>query len=244
MISRIPMDTPEDVDRFASLEQRVSNLEMQIHSPNTWREWLRGLLRWLAATPPLVLLLLVGMDRLSSSTALPLGLLVLVLWGAAAVLWAAIEVLTGGNLRFRLTRLLLIVAIFAVILGYWQVTVQQPYRAELRCLTSLKGLDPDVRRKPVGPDWLIGLVGKDPFQRVHSIGLVGPEADPRQIRTLHALPHLDSLWLTGPVFDERIIDDLAALPTIKMLVLQQSRVTKSGVERLRRVRPDLEVFLQ
>src|SRR3954465_5405857 len=113
MTLRDPMDTPEDVDRFVSLERRVSNVEMQVRSPNTWREWLRGLSRWLAATPPLVLLLLVGMDRLSSSTALPLGLLVLVLWGAAAVLWAAIEVLTGGDLRFRLTRLLLIVAIFA-----------------------------------------------------------------------------------------------------------------------------------
>src|SRR5262249_8599378 len=105
MISRVPMDPPEDSDRFASLERRVSNLEMQLRSRNTWREWLRGLLRWLAATPPLVLLLLVGMDRLSSSTALPLGLLVLVLWGAATVLWAAVEVFIGGDLRFRLTRL-------------------------------------------------------------------------------------------------------------------------------------------
>ena len=73
---------------------------------------------------------------------------------------AVAEAFAGGDLRFRLTRLILIVAIIAVFLGYWQVTVQGPYLAQQSCLASLKGLKGNVHSRPVGPAWLIGLVGK------------------------------------------------------------------------------------
>jgi hypothetical protein len=169
MTSTLAMDTSDDVKRFASLERRVADLEARSQSPQTWREWLRSLLRWLATTPPMLLVLLIGIDHLSSATTLPLGPLLIVLWASAAVLWAAVEVLAGGDLRFRLTRLILLVAMLAVILGYWQVTVHQPYAAEQSCLASLKGLNPDVGRELIGPAWLIRLIGQADFQRVVSI---------------------------------------------------------------------------
>jgi hypothetical protein len=140
------MDTSDDVQKFASLERRVADLEARSQSPQTWREWLRSFLRWLATTPPLLLVLLVGIDRLSSATALPLGFLLIVLWASAAVLWAAVEVLAGGDLRFRVTRLILLVAIVAACMGYWQVAVHQPYAAEQSCLASLKGAQPGRRQ--------------------------------------------------------------------------------------------------
>jgi hypothetical protein len=90
------MDPSNDVERFADLERRVADLEARSRSPQSWREWSRSLLRWLATTPPLLLVFLVGMDRLSSATALPLGLLLVVLWASAAVLWAFVEVVAGG----------------------------------------------------------------------------------------------------------------------------------------------------
>jgi hypothetical protein len=259
MTSIPPTDTPDGVELLASLERRVADLEARSRSSDTWRGWLRSLLRWLAVAPPLLLVLLAAIDRLSSATALPLGLLLVVVWASAAVLWAAVEVLAGGDLRFRLPRLILIVAMLAVIMGYWQVTVHQPYLAEQRCLASLKG-SRGIRRKPFGQAWLIRLLGEASFQRVYSIELVGPEADGRQIRRLHALPHLTSLWLTGPGVDDGIIDDLLwltgrrvddgilddvpDLPALGTICFDHSRVTESGAERLRRARPWLSVYLQ
>jgi hypothetical protein len=190
------------------------------------------------------MILLVAMDRLSSATGLSLGLLLIVLWASATVLWAAVEVLAGGDRRFRLTRLILVVAIFAVILSYWEVSVLQPYRAEQKCLASLKGLSADVRREPIGPPWLIGLVGQAPFQRVVAIELAGPEADKQQIRLLRALPHLNDLWLSGPRFDDDILDDVAALAALESILFNRTRVTESGAERLRRARPWVQVFWQ
>jgi hypothetical protein len=190
------------------------------------------------------MVLVVAMDRLSSATGLSLGLLLIVLWASAAVLWAAVEVLAGGDRRFRLTRLILIVAIFAVIFSSWEVAVLQPYRAEQSCLASLKGLSPDVRREPIGPAWLIGLVGQAPFQRVVAIELGGPEADKQQIRRLHALPHLNNLWLGGPRFNDDILDDVAALAALEQICFNGTNVTESGTERLRRARPWLQVFWQ
>lgn len=173
-----------------------------------------------------------------------MGILLVVVWASAAVLWAAVEVLAGGDRRFRLTRLILIVAMFAVIFGYWEVGVFQPYRAEQSCLASLKGLSPDVRREPIGPAWLIGLIGQAPFQRVVAIELGGPEADKQQIRRLHALPHLNNLWLSGPRFDDDTLDDVAALAALESIVFNSTNVTEAGAERLRRARPWLQVFWQ
>jgi hypothetical protein len=160
------------------------------------------------------------------------------------VLWAAVEVLAGGDKRFRLTRLILIVAMFAVIFGYWEVGVFEPYRVEQSCLANLKGLSPDVRREPIGPAWLIGLIGQAPFQRVVAIELGGPEADKQQIRRLHALPHLNNLWLSGPRFDDDTLDDVAALAALESIVFNRTNVTEAGAERLRRARPWLQVFWQ
>src|SRR5271165_6899519 len=89
MTSRLAVDPSDVVEQFASLERRVADLEARSQSPQTWREWLRSFLRWLATTPPLLLVLLVGIDHVSSATVLPLGLLLIVLWASAAVLWAA-----------------------------------------------------------------------------------------------------------------------------------------------------------
>jgi hypothetical protein len=190
------------------------------------------------------MVLVVALDRLSSATGLSLGLLLVVVWASAAVLWAAVEVLAGGDRRLRLTRLILIVAIFAVIFGYWEVGVFGPYRAEQSCLASLKGLSTNVRREPFGPAWLIGLIGQAPFERVVAIGLVGPDADKRQIHRLRALPHLNSLWLSGPRFDDDILDDVTALAALESVVFNSTNVTEAGAERLRRARPWLQVFWQ
>jgi hypothetical protein len=238
------MDTSNDVERFADLERRVADLEARSRSPQSGREWSRSLLRWLATTPPLLLVFLVGMDRLSSATALPLGLLLVALWASAVVLWAFVEVLACGDLRFRLTRLILVVAMLAVILGYWQVAVRQPCMAEQSCLASLKGLSPNVHWEPIGPAWLIRLLGEASFRRVYAMELAGPEVDGQQLRHLHALPHLYSLWLTGPRVDDGMIDNLPDLPGLRFICLNQSRVTESGVERLRRARPLVNVFVQ
>jgi len=213
-------------------------------SPKTWHAWLRSILRWLATTPPLLLVLLVGMDFLSSTTGLPLGLLLFVFWASAAVLWAAVEVFAGGDLRFRLTRLILIVAIVAVMLGYWQVTVYQPFLAEQRCLASLKGLKGNVYRETAGPSWLVGLLGKTYFQRVFQLELAGPEADEDQVRHLQALPHLRCLFLTGSEFDDEMLDDLAVLPGLQQVWLTDSRVTKAGVEQFLRARPSVQIARQ
>jgi hypothetical protein len=244
MTSTLAMHTSDDVEKLASLERRVADLEARSQSTQTWLEWLRSLLHWLATTPPLLLVLLVGIDHLSTATALPLGLLLIVLWASAAVLWAAVEVLAGGDLRFRVTRLILLVAMLAVILAYWQVTVHQPYAAEQSCLASLKGLSPNVHREPIGPAWLIRLLGEASFGRVYKIELAGPEVDGQQLRHLHALPHLYSLWLTGPRVDDEMIDNLPDLPGLRFICLNQSRATKSGVERLRRAHPLVNVFVQ
>ena len=244
MTSIFPTDRSDEVEFLATLEQRIADLEARSRSSDTWRGWFRSLLRWLATAPPLLILLVVALDRLSSATGLSLGILLVVVWASAAVLWAAVEVLAGGDKRFRLTRLILIVAMFAVIFGYWEVGVFQPYRAEQSCLANLKGLSPDVRREPIGPAWLIGLIGQAPFQRVVAIELGGPEADKQQIRRLHALPHLNNLWLSGPRFDDDILDDVAALAALESIVFNSTNVTEAGAERLRRARPWLQVFCQ
>jgi hypothetical protein len=241
MTSTLAMDTSDDVEKLASLERRVADLEARSQSPQTWREWLRSLLRWLATTPPLLLVLLVGIDHLSTATALPLGLLLIVLWASATVLWAAVEVLAGGDLRFRVTRLILLVAMLAVILGYWQVTVHQPYTAEQSCLASLKGLNPEVDRELIGPAWLISLLGHAYFQRVVSIELAGPEIDEQQIRRLHELPHLHTLWLTGPRVDDRIIAHVKGLTGLQNLNLPGTSVTDAGVQDLQQALPFVRI---
>lgn len=241
MSTTVPADTAPEAEQLTSLERRVADLESRIVSPKGWRDWIRSLLRWLAMTPPLLLLLLIGLDHVSSRMSLSVGVLGFILWASATVLWAVVELFSGGNLTFRVTRLILIVAFFAVILGYWNVTVRQPYVAEQRCLASLKGLDPDIRRKTIGPGWLIGLVGEDYFRRVDVIEIGGLEADVRQIRLLHALPHLSSLWLRGTRIDDAVIDDVTALTMLRHVRFLDTRVTKSGVDRVRRARPGLDV---
>jgi hypothetical protein len=237
------MDSSND-ERIDSLVRRVADLETRIRSPETLGAWLRSLLRWLATTPPLLLLLLVGLERLSSLTSLSVGVLLFSLWASAAVVWAVVQVFAGGNMRFRLTRLILIVAMLAVILEYWQVAVHEPYLAEQSCLASLKGLKGNVHRRPVGPAWLIGLVGNAPFQRVAQIELAGPEADDHQISRLRALPHLSCLFLSGPEFDDEMLDDLAALPGLEEVWLTDSRVTAAGVKRFRCARPNVQITRQ
>jgi hypothetical protein len=233
-----------NVERIGSVERRVAGLEARSRFLQTLGARLRFLLRWLATTLPLLLVLLVGLEQLSSMTSLPLGVLLFLLWETAAILWAVAEVFAGGDMRFRLRRLILIVAIIAVILGYWQVAVHGPFVAEQNCLTSLKGLKGNVHRRPVGPAWLIGLAGKAPFERVVQIELAGPEADQQQIGRLRALARLSSLFLSGPEFDDDMLDDLAALPGLEDVWLTDSRVTAAGLQRFRDARPNVQITRQ
>jgi hypothetical protein len=55
-------DTSDDVERFASLERRVADLEARSRAPQTLGALLRYLPRWLATTPPLLVVLLVGLE--------------------------------------------------------------------------------------------------------------------------------------------------------------------------------------
>jgi hypothetical protein len=238
------MDSSGRSDRIDCLERRVAELEARMRAPQTVRGWLRSLLRWLAVTPPLLILLLVGLDQLSTAASLSLGVVTFLVWASAVVVWAVVEVLAGGDLRFRLTRLIVIVAMLAAILGYWQVTVRQPLLTEQRCLAELKGLKGNAHRKIIGPGWIIALVGNSHFHRVVQLELAGPEADERQISRLRELRHLSLLFLSGPNFDDAMIDDLATLPDLREVFLTNSRVTKSGVERLRNARPYLEINRQ
>jgi hypothetical protein len=235
---------PSNVERIRSVERQFAGRETRSRSLRALGARLRSTLGWLAMTLPLLLVLLVGLDQLSSITSLPLGVLLFAVWASATVLWAVAEVFAGSDMRFRLTRLILIVAIVAATLGYWQVAVQRPYLAEQRCLASLKGLKGNVHSRPVGPGWLIGLVGKDPLQRVVQIELAGPEADGRQVSRLRALPHISCLFLSGPEFDDEMLDDLAALPGLDQVCLTDSRVTAAGVQRFRRARPNVEITRQ
>jgi hypothetical protein len=243
MSSVLSIDPPTG-DRIASLERRVSDLESQSRSPRTLVAWLRSLLRWLATTPPMLVVLLIGLDYLARATTLSLGLVLLAVWVLATLLWAVVEVFAGGNFTFRLTRLILIVAMLAMILGYWQVAVREPYVTEQSCLASLKGLKGGVHSRPFGPDWLIGLIGKAPFQRVVQMELAGPAADERQIIRLRALPRLSCLFLSGPNFDDEMLDDLATLPGLDQVWLTDSRVTAAGVEQFRRARPSVQIERQ
>jgi hypothetical protein len=157
------------------------------------------------------------------------------------VLWATVEVLAGGDLRFRVTWLILLVAVLAVILGYWQATVHQPFAAEQSCLASLKGLNPDVARELIGPSWLISLLGRDYFQRVVSIQLAGPDVDEQQIRRLRELPHLHTLWLSGPRVDDRVIAPLKGLTGLQFLNLSGTTVTDAGAQDLQQAVPYLRI---
>jgi hypothetical protein len=239
-----PTSDSDQAGRISSLERRVSDLEERCRSPQAWRAWLRSVLRWSATTPPLLLVLLVGVDRLSSATSLPLGLLLLAIWASAVVLWAAVEVLAGSHLRFRVTRLIAVVALIGVALGYWRFAVYDPYVAEQACLASLKGIKGSVHKEAVGPAWLRGLVGDTHLGRVVQMELAGPEADNRQISRLRGLPHLNCLFLTGSSFDDDSIDDLASLPALEQVYLDDSRVTAAGVARFHRVRPGVGIVRQ
>ena len=233
-----------DEDRLSNLERRVRELESSRTPVRPWLVWTRSVLRWWATMPPLLLVLLVGVDRLSASTALPIGLLLFAIWAAAAILWSLVELFAGGDLRFRVTRLLLVVGILAAVLGYWWATVYSPYQAEQRCLDGLAGLTGSVHKTPIGPSWLMGTIGNSHFQRVTSLSLEGPKVDNRHVGSLRGLPHLRDLWLNGPGFDDEMIDDLAAIPALGKVYLTDSRVTRTGVERFQRARPNVEVIRQ
>ena len=63
----LPTDTSDGVERLASLDRRIADLEARSRSSETWRGWFRSLIRWLATTPPLLVVLVVAMEALVGS---------------------------------------------------------------------------------------------------------------------------------------------------------------------------------
>ena len=80
-----PMD-PSNVERIDSMERRVAGAETGSRSARALGARRRSVLRWLATSLPLLAVLLVGLDRLSSVTSLPLGILLFSVWAWAAFL--------------------------------------------------------------------------------------------------------------------------------------------------------------
>ena len=239
-----PVPEAIESDRISALERRVRDLEGGRGPARPWLAWTRSDLRWWASTPPLLLILLAGVGRASDATGLPIGLLVFALWAAAAVLWAVVEVFAGGDLRFGVGRLVLIVAALGAALGYWRAVAYGPYQAEQRCLAEIRGIKGTVHRDPMGPAWLMGTIGDGYFRRVVQHELAGHEADARQVTRLRGLPHLNGLFLTGAQFDDGIIDDLASLTALESVYLNDSRVTAAGIARFQRARPGVEIVRQ
>lgn len=233
----------ELADRLEALERRVADLESG-GRPATWPGWSRSVLRWLAVNPPLLLLGLVCVDSLSAATSLPPGLLLAGCWATAAVLWAAVEVIAGGPMRFRVSRLVVIVAVLGGAMGYWRSSIYGPYAAERACLAGVKGIKGTVHTEPFGPTWLMGLFGDAHFRRVVQMGLDGPEVEQGEIGRLRSLPHLHTLFLDGPGFDDRVVDGLAALPAIRSIYLTDCLVSKAGIGRFNRLRPGVEIVRQ
>jgi hypothetical protein len=62
------------------------------------------------------------------------------------------------------------------------------------------------------------------------------------IRRLTSSPSICNLTIWGATeVNDEIIDDLAAMPALNTLTLMYTGVTPAGVERLKRLRPDIEV---
>jgi Leucine Rich repeat len=119
----------------------------------------------------------------------------------------------------------------------------------------------DLTRLPVDSDQVMALVG-DPEQ-LQRLALEGTNVDTsigQLIGRANALteldltstsvdsstfekipPSLEVLYLTNTKVDDSIIDRLASLPHLQILDIQLSGISEAGIQRLKALRPELEL---
>ena len=100
-----------------------------------------------------------------------------------------------------------------------------------------------VTDEPSGPKWLRSVLGEYFFSEVDEVDLnIRTGVDCAGLRSLKALPHLQSLVLTGRVGDAEL-EDLNGLTRLQKLLFATTNVTDSGLIHLERLTSLRELYL-
>jgi hypothetical protein len=92
-----------------------------------------------------------------------------------------------------------------------------------------------------------GIAGEDTAQwlrqatELAELDLSRTPVDDLLAPALRQMKGLDTLWLTGTRVSDRLIETIAALPNLASVDLQETAVTASGIEKLRRAKPTLKI---
>ena len=205
---------------------------------------IRTLLGILVFAPPL-LVAVVGLLRpLASWVNVPLGVVVVVSWAAATLLWALLDVFVGKKLRFGVMKLLMATLVLGVGFGSWRAFVISPRLREQHALAAIRGVSGNVWIEPQGPRWLGELVGDYPFQRVTQFHIVAETGSEEDLVYLTEFPKLRCLFLTGEHFTDGALDHLRALQQPVQVFLTRTSIKNAALDELRRAAPNLEVVKQ
>ena len=130
----------------------------------------------------------------------------------------------------------LLLVFVAGLLAWW------PWHRQMQFLAKVDRLGGSVRTKPVGPEWLRSIVGKEVmagFDDVERLNLFATQITDAELAILKRLTKLKDLTLSSNVTDDVLVN-LEGLTNLESLMLS-GQVTGAGLVHLKRL-TNLEVL--
>lgn len=86
-----------------------------------------------------------------------------------------------------------------------------------------------------------GLEALAKLERLDTVSLASDSLNNDGVSRLAGSSSVFSLEIYGPNIDDDVIDSIAQMPELNMLTLNYTKVTPAGVEKLKQLRPDIQV---
>jgi hypothetical protein len=135
--------------------------------------------------------------------------------------------------RFSLRGLLLFVTLYSLACSWVAVRLRDEKREEAAA-AAIEALGAQVEwdKNAAGPTWLRGVLGEHFFGHVEGVTFVLDEVTEKSVKSLVALPHLQSIGIFFTNVSDAGLKRLQRLHGIKNLSFIGTNVTNAGLDKL------------
>lgn len=140
------------------------------------------------------------------------------------------------NLKFSVRTLLVLVAVVCAWLGW----ANHKYRVQQRAIHAVQALGGDVAWKTTSPQWLVNLIGRDPFAYVSEVSFIDAPIRGDDLTALAGLTRLEQLSIAQSAsFTGQGLQHLAGLDHLRIIYFYDVPITDEGLLQLPPL-PELE----
>jgi hypothetical protein len=193
-----------------------------------WLGRIRSLLRVFVVTVPVYAAGIAVLEYLLAPRGVSLGMGVVLVWTAAAIVWIGTAFVDGQGFRFGL-RWMLVATTVAAILCFLAVHYVRPYLGQRKAMELLQTAGVGFESRVAGPAWLQRIVGAKNCTVVTAVrGFQQSSLNDNLLECLSASPHVYELFIGNSLITDAGLRHIEGMTNLAVLDLPSGPQVSNG----------------